>query len=167
VFAKANADFIRVAESDTLLEAVVPDGASSTAYCLHLKAASYRSPKGVAPTLATLYRVRDASDAHAIESRTPLFSELVLGALAPDEVRLAAQDGWLAFRSTGRRWRAVPWGLVAWRELARGVFDADHRPVFEGMFSLIIGDEQVPDVAASVARRPVRFLPVKSFVDMP
>ena len=168
VFAKASADVIRFSEKDALLETVVPGGdgsnsRGSVAYCLHLKPASYRSPKGVAPTLATLYRVRGAADAHAVESQTPLFSELVLGAVAPDEVRLDTQAGWLAFRSGGRRWRALPWGLEAWRELARGVFDADHRPAAEGMFSLIVGGEPVPDVRASIAQHKARVLPEKFF----
>ena len=165
VFAKASADVIRFGASDALLETIVTEDGRSVAYCLHLKAASYRSPKGVAPTLATLYRVRGAGDAHAVESQTPLFSELVLGAVPPDEVRLDTQAGWLAFRTGGRRWRAVPWGLTAWRELARGVFDADHQPAAEGMFSLITGGEPVPDVRAAVARSSERALPVKSFVE--
>ena len=165
VFAKASADVIRFGASDALLETTVTEDGRNVAYCLHLKAASYRSPKGVAPTLATLYRVRGAGDAHAVESQTPLFSELVLGAVPPDEVRLDTQAGWLAFRTGGRHWRAVPWGLTAWRELARGVFDADHQPAAEGMFSLITGGEPVPDVRAAVARSSARALPVKSFVE--
>ncbi len=164
VFANASADVIRFKANDTLLQTRVSDG-GSVAYCLHLKAASYRSPKGVAPTLATLYRVGGAADAHAVESQTPLFSELVLGAVPPDEVRLDTQTGWLAFRTGGRRWRAVPWGLTAWRELARDAFDAAQRPTTEGMFSLIVGGEPVPDVVASVLQRDARALPVKSFVE--
>ena len=165
VFARASADVIRFTENDAWLETVVSGRNENLAYCLHVKDASYRNPKGVAPTLATLYRVRGAGDGHVVESQTPLFSELVLGAVRPDELRIDAQAGWLAFRSGGRRWRAVPWGLEAWRELARGVFDADHMPVAEGMFSLIIGDEPVPDVRISVVQRPARALPVKSFVE--
>lgn len=163
-FARASTDVIRVGESDALLETVLPGGAGgSVAYCLHLKTASYRSPKGVAPTLATLYRVRGAGDARAVESQTPLFSELVLGANRPEEVRIETQAGWLTFRSGGRRWRATPWGLGAWRELARGVFDGEHKPAAGGMFGLIVGDEAVPDVRASVVQRGA--LPVKSFVE--
>jgi len=162
-FARASADVIQFAEDDSLLETVVPGAAGDkVAYCLHLKTASYRSAKGIAPTLATLYRVRGGVDAHAIESQTPLFSELVLGAVRPDAVRIDTETGWLAFASTGRRWRAVPWGLAAWRELARGVFDGDQKSVAEGMFNLIVGGESVPDVRESVARRTAQSLPVKS-----
>jgi len=56
----------------------------------------------------------------------------------------------------------VPWGLAAWRELARGVFDGDQKSVAEGMFNLIVGGESVPDVRESVARRTAQSLPVKS-----
>ena len=165
-FAKASADVIRFRENDALLQTVTTEGSlGRVAYCLHLKTASYRSPKGVAPTLATLYRVRGGGAAHTIESQTPLFSELVLGPMRPDEVRIDTEVGWLAFRSGGRRWRAVPWGLTAWRELARGVFDADQKFAAEGMFSLIIGAESVPDVRASVAQRATHSLPTKTFVE--
>jgi len=166
LFANANAEVFRFGESDALLETVMTKGdRADIAYCLHLKAASYRSPKGGVPTLATLYRVRHGGEAHAIESQTPLFSELVLGAMRPDEVRLDTELGWLAFRSGGRRWRAVPWGLGAWRELAGGVFDADQKFAAEGMFSLIIGAEPVPDVRASVMQRGTHALPTKSFAE--
>jgi hypothetical protein len=80
-------------------------------------------------------------------------------------VRIDARTGWLAFRSANRRWRAMPWGLDAWRELARGVIDSDHTPTAEGMFSLIVGGEPVPDVRASVTQRGARALPVKAFVE--
>ncbi len=165
VFARASADVIRIAESDALLEAVVSDGrGDSTAYCLHLETASYRSPKGVAPTLATLYRVRGSGDMRAIESQTPLFNELVLGAMRPEAVRIDTEVGWLAFRGA-TRWRAVPWGLEAWRELAGDVFDPKHKPAPEGMFNLIVGGVAVPDVATSVKRHSVGRLPVKAFVE--
>jgi hypothetical protein len=166
LFARASADVIRFAADDKLLETVVSGKGGSVAYCLHLKDASYRSPKGIAPTLATLYRVRGSGELHAVESQTPLFSELVLGANRPEEVRIAAEVGWLAFRGgVGRRWRAIPWGLEAWRELAQDVFDAQRRPAAEGNFSLITGGEPVPDVPISVAQHGAGALPVKAFVE--
>jgi len=167
-FARASADVIRLAEGDTLLETATTDAQGErTVYCLHLETASYRSPKGVAPTLATLYRVRGSGEARAIESKTPLFNELVLGAVRPDQVRIDAQAGWLAFRGTAPRWRAIPWGLAAWRELAADVFDPGHRPAAEGMFNLIVGGVPVPDVAASVKQHGAGRLPVKAFVEPP
>ncbi|MEP6872854.1 MAG: hypothetical protein ABI887_00655 [Burkholderiales bacterium] len=166
VFARASADAIRFTENDALLEAVVSDArGDSAAYCLHLEIANYRSPKGVAPTLATLYRVRGSGEARAIESQTPLFNELVLGAVRPDEVRIDTEAGWLAFRGAGRRWRAIPWGLEAWRELAGDVFDAEHKPAPEGMFNLIVGGVAVPDVGASVKQHSAGRLPSKAFVE--
>jgi hypothetical protein len=164
-FARASADVIRIAAGDALLETVVTDArGGSTAYCLHLEIAGQRTAKGVAPTLATLYRVRGAGETRAIESQTPLFNELVLGAVRPDEVRIDTETGWLAFRG-GRRWRAIPWGLEAWRELAGDVFDAEHKPAPEGMFNLIVGGVPVPDVGVSVKQHSAGRLPVKAFAE--
>ena len=157
---------MQVGKEDTLLETVVGAGDALVAYCLHLKDANYTSPRGVKPTLATLYRVRSGGS-HEIESETPLFSELVLGGNRPDEVRIEPHAGWLTFRSGARRWRAVPWGLEAWRELARGVFDVSHKPVPQGMFNLVIGGEQAPDVRAAIVQPGRHALPMKTFITEP
>ncbi|MEP7296961.1 MAG: hypothetical protein ABI702_12300 [Burkholderiales bacterium] len=161
VFANATATTIGLGPQDALLHARVSEDGEGVSYCLHVKSANQRGPDDMGPTLASLYRVRGSGEAHAIESSTPLFIDLVLGATRPEEVRIDAHAGWLAFRTADQRWLAVPWGLEAWRELARGVFDPRHVPAPGAMFRLIVGDERVPDVGASIAARAAVRLPVR------
>jgi hypothetical protein len=157
----ASAASIGLDATDALLHVRVSEDGESVSYCLHVKTANQRGPDDQGPTLASLYRVRGPGEAHASESRTPLFLDLVLGPARPEEVRIDTRAGWLAFRTVDQRWLAEPWGLAAWRELARGVFDPRHVPTPGPMFRLIIGDEPVPDVPAAVAARATVTLPAK------
>lgn len=100
-----------------------PASGQGTVYCLHVKPALNASPDAGTPFLASLYGFADRDVAGDTEKQAPLFRELVLGAVKPDEYRIQVQEGWLAFRNADQ-WRAVPWSAGAWSRLAEGVFDA-------------------------------------------
>jgi hypothetical protein len=137
-------------------------------YCLQVAPA----PTGTPTTLlATLYGFRDRTHVSDTTKYVPLQGDIVLGATEPTEFRMDAAQGWIAFKHSDGRWRAMPWSLTAWRGLAKAAFEpgrADKNPD-EGQrlklpYNLILGtdrknvpnDEALRDALPTPAKMPIR-----------
>ena len=94
-------------------------------YCLHVeRARGAASGPGRSPYLASLYAFDDAAQAADANKHLPLFSEEVVGTTRPTRLRISIDAEWLAFEGENQEWRALPWGLRAWRGMANRVVAA-------------------------------------------
>ena len=128
----------------------VTAGSRARSYCLHVESARGAGPgQGRRPFLASLYAFDNAAQAADANKHLPLFSEEVVGTVRPAKLRISVDGEWLAFEGDNQEWRALPWGLRAWRGLANGVVAAPGGtpPARDGQpFSLLLSG---PPVARS------------------
>ncbi len=161
------AEFAKAQHIDTAQDDLwsISAGGSSRTYCLHVERARGGAPDETGrPYLGSLYAFDDADQAADPNKHLPLFSEEVLGTARPGELRISVEAEWFAFEGENQEWRAVPWGLRAWRGLANNVV-AQHTDIASMQetqpFSLLLGDTLV-DRASLLDRFPVAArLPLK------
>ncbi len=144
----AKAQHIDTAQDD--LWSVSAGGAART-YCLHVERARGGAPDEAGrPYLGSLYAFDDAAQAGDANKHLPLFSEEVLGTARPGKLRISVEAEWFAFEGENQEWRAVPWGLRAWRSLANSVV-APHNDIASMQetqpFSLLLGDTLVDRIS--------------------
>ena len=143
------AEFAKAQHIDTAQDDLwsVAAGRRSRTFCLHVERARGGAPDQAGrPYLASLYAFDDAAHAADANKHLPLFSEEVLGTARPAKLRISVAAEWFAFEGENQEWRALPWGLRAWRSLANGVVAEridiasmqDVQP-----FSLLLGDMPV------------------------
>jgi hypothetical protein len=114
--------------------------------------------------LATLYgfgKQRFTNEKEMTERHLPLLGGLNVGHEPPVEYRMDTKSGWLAFKTKTGQWRAVPFSVDAWRQLAQDVFipkDVDKNLVNDDRFGpayrLILGDVPTPNDAELKKRSP-------------
>ena len=133
-------------------------GGRSRTYCLHVERARGGAPDQAGrPYLGSLYAFDDEAQAADPNKHLPLFSEEVLGTARPAKLHISVSAEWFAFEGENQEWRALPWGLKAWRGLANGVV-ARHSDIASTQdmqpFSLLLGDTPIARVDL-LARFPV------------
>ena len=161
------AEFAKAQRIDTVQDDLwsVSAGGRARTYCLHVERARGGAPDQAGnPYLASLYAFDSAAQAADANKHLPLFSEEVLGTARPAKLRISVDAEWLAFEGENQEWRALPWGLRAWRGLANGVVaQRSDTPSMQDVqpFSLLLGDTSV-DRANLLERFPVaKGLPLK------
>jgi energy-coupling factor transporter ATP-binding protein EcfA2 len=103
----------------------VPAKGRARTYCLQVQHARGGTiDQDRRPFLASLYAFDNAAQAADPNKHLPLFSEEVVGTVRPTKLRINIDAEWLAFEGPNEEWRAIPWGLRAWRGLANGVVEA-------------------------------------------
>jgi len=148
------AEFAKAQHIDTAQDDVWSVAAKDSArtYCLHVEHARGGAPdQDHRPYLASLYAFGNEAQASDPNKHLPLFSEEVVGTARPTKLRINVDAEWLAFEGENQEWRAVPWGLRAWRGLANGVVAAHgDTPSMQDVqpFSLLLGGTLVsrPDL---------------------
>ena len=154
------AEFAQARRIDTAQDDLwsVSAGGRSRTYCLHVERARGGAPDQAGrPYLASLYAFDDVAQAADPNKHLPLFSEEVLGTARPAKLHISVDAEWFAFEGENQEWRALPWGLKAWRNLANGVVAprGDIASMQEMQpFSLLLGDTPIAR-ADLLARFPV------------
>ena len=143
------AAFAKAQHIDTVQDDLwtVSAGGGARTYCLHVERARGGGPDPVGrPFLGSLYAFDDAAQAADANKHLPLFSQEVLGTARPAKLHISVEAEWFAFEGENQEWRAVPWGLSAWRGLANSVV-APHNDIASLQelqpFSLLLGDTPV------------------------
>ena len=94
--------------------------AASRSPCLRIS--SLKNSAGKVFYLASLYALDQPPAAGGQAQDLPLINQLPLGEKWPNGVQFNERNGSLAFRSEGEPWRATPWSLPAFHDMARDVF---------------------------------------------